>query len=88
MGYTPTIITDAEGLESKRKDIEEQFYEQVDDSMEETDVAYKELYSWLDHKPVEFKGIKFHLITEELTGRNAEIRRVLDELKIEYAVYY
>jgi hypothetical protein len=91
MSYEPMILIRRSSLEAKRKEIEEKtIYGSGNEKMKKEDNdAWLAVYNALETKDcdtVKFPEIELIIITPELTTHNKKVRKILDDLEIDYRV--
>ncbi len=94
MSYEPTIIIRKSDLEKHREHIEYSEWEVIEKKKftgrgaatrkQELIDAYSKLKEALEYETIKFTEIELVLLYVEFTYANANVRELLDELKIDY----
>lgn len=90
MSYEPTIICSMPDLQARRAEIESWEYQEPKRKSAKflrRQEAFKFLHDVIDkYKPFKFKGLLLVIFQPELTSRNKDVRDVLHDMNIEFAL--
>ena len=91
MSFEPQILINKDTLDKVSRKIESYVLQNEYKTSSRNDTlkfrAYKEISKYLEMKSEPFKNFNFILVSPELTSHNAEVRKILDSLNVEYIIF-